>query len=132
VIYRAEQTIRYRIKSDPNPGWYSKVIRGFNFSTNSLIFQDEELSIQEIGSIQSDQKGFFGRFVPGFLLVSGVNSILGSLTLWVVSAQEFPRTALIFGGASSTLGFILRFLTKKKVYHMDDNMRLQLIDLNLY
>jgi len=130
--YRMEQTIRFQLKGEDSKGWYSKIIRDFNFETNSLVFQDGEVPLKEIAFIQSDKKGFFGRFVPGFLMFSGVNSILGSLTVWVINDFEFPRVAIISGVASSVVGFILRLITKKKVYTINDSQILRLIDLNLY
>lgn len=130
--YRIEQTIRFQLKGDENIGWHSKIIRDFNFETNAIVFQDGEVPLIEIGLIQSDKKGFFGRFVPGFLMFSGINSILGSLSLWIINSVEFPRDAIIYGAASSVLGFLLRFVTKKKVYQINESQVLRLIDLNLY
>ena len=130
--YRVEQYIRFQLKGETNDGWYSKKIRDFNYANNALVFQDGEVALSEIARIQIDKKGFFGRFVPGFLMFSGINSILGSLSLWIINSVEFPRDAIIYGAASSVLGFLLRFVTKEKVYQINESQVLRLIDLNLY
>ncbi len=130
--YRIEQTIRFQLKGDDSKGWYAKIIRDFNFDNNAIVFQDGEVPLADIALIQSDKKSFFGRFVPGFLMFSGINSILSSLTLWIINDFEFPRVAIISGLASTAVGFILRLVTKKKIYHINDSQILRLIDLNLY
>lgn len=116
--------------SKENNIWYSEIIRDFDTEKGLIIFENWQIHYKDIISLRnpSAHRGakVTAKMLQGFGLGLVVFSTLGRLSPDCPNCNE----ALVAGGSSFLIGWVLDKLTGVKNYKIGKKNRLHLLDLS--
>jgi hypothetical protein len=117
-------------KNKENDIWYSEIIKDFDIDRGLIIFDSWEVHYQDIIGLRNPyaHRGakVTAKMLEGFGLGLIVFSTLGRVTKDCPNCNE----ALVVGGGSLLIGWIIDKLTGVKNYKIGKRNRLHLLDLS--
>ena len=117
-------------KNKENDIWYSEIIKDFDIDRGLIIFDSWEVHYKDIISLRNPYAHggakVTAKLLQGFGLGLIVFSTLGRVTKDCPNCNE----ALVVGGGSLLIGWIIDKLTGVKNYKLGKRNRLHLLDLS--
>jgi hypothetical protein len=128
MVFRIGSVITFQLDGEKDI-WYSDRILDFDTDKGWLIFETWRAHVGDISAVKRQRGGFIQR-LPIMLKVFGVSAVFFGTVGRLTTCNNCDQ-AVIVGGSSFLIGWLLGKIFKPKVYKINDRNKLRLLDLTL-